>query len=368
MSEKYCADCGDENVAIKFKDRFYCKCCANFLMEKLKLQYYAGMKKLGREIQDLVEQLHEPTDLWTGNAESFLEADEIRSYQYENMALYCSPDAQTMLRAFVREKLDGDINNFKDFDFETLKNDDFFGCVNPQNFDCDNTCIIRAVYVLLWSKVFPDMTDWREIGTGKCCRGDTIHTFHTIFGRPDPEKPGHFFGIDRFAPINDTLYERIRKFHEKICTLGNFVVLPNFTVKSWKGFVTLNTYRGTNHWYDYFDQFLLALEPCLVNGCNADKTLYELVHKCNGYAFENYKNQEGFTRMAKALLLDDYLDENGHAKNLFADAGGKVRFHWENPQPPRKLYLQSATNYLDHAEKIISNRSDRMIEMLKEFC
>ena len=72
--------------------------------------------------------------------------------------------------------------------------------------------------------------------------------------------------------------------------------------------------------------------------------------------------------MIKALLLDDYLDTDGHAKNLFADANGKVRFHWEKPQPPRELYLQGVTNYLDHAEKIISKRADRMIKMLKEFC
>ena len=368
MSEDYCADCGDENADIKFKDKCYCKCCANFLMGKLKLQYYAGMKKLGWEIQDLWEQLRDPTDLWTGDAESFLEADEIRSYQHEDMALYYrSPDAQTMLRAFVREKLDGDIRNFKEFDFETLKHDELFGCINPQKFDCDNTYIIRAVYVLLWSKVFPDMTDWREIGTGKCYRGDTIHTFHTIFGRPNPEHPGHFYGIDQFSPDN-ALYDRIRSFHKKVCTLGNYVVLPNSAVKGEKSFITLNTYRGTNHWHDYFDQFLLALEPCLVNGDKSDKTLYKLVHERNHYAFDNYKSQDGFTRLVKNLLLDDYLDADGHARNLFADVNGKVRFHWEKPQPPRELYLQGVTKYLDHAEKIIFNRADRMIEMLKEFC
>ena len=72
--------------------------------------------------------------------------------------------------------------------------------------------------------------------------------------------------------------------------------------------------------------------------------------------------------MIKALLLDDYLDADGHARNLFADVNGKVRFHWEKPQPSRELYLQGVVNYLDHAEKIISNRADRMIELLKAFC
>ena len=146
------------------------------------------------------------------------------------------------------------------------------------------------------------------------------------------------------------------------------MVLPNSAVKGEKSFITLNTYRGTNHWHDYFDQFLLALEPCLVNGDKSDKTLYKLVHERNHYAFDNYKSQDGFTRLVKNLLLDDYLDADGHARNLFADVNGKVRFHWEKPQPPRELYLQGVTKYLDHAEKIIFNRADRMIEMLKEFC
>ena len=278
------------------------------------------------------------------------------------------PDAQTLLREFALEKLDGDLRNFKDFDFETLKEDMRFGTAAPKQFDCDNTFIIRAVYVLLWGEVFPDMSDWREIGTGKRYRGDTIHTFHTIFGRADPDAPGHFYGIDRFAPVDAALYDRIRKFWKKMCTLGNYVVLPNATATRRGHAVTLNTYRGTNRWHDYFDQFLLALEPCLSAGSRDDATLCELVHGGNAAAFAAYRSPGGFTRLAQALLLDDYLDDEGHAKNLFADAKGKVRFHWERPQPEREVYFRGVVNFLDHAERIISRRTDRMIELLRPFC
>ena len=87
VNTKKCADCGEEQADIKFKDRFYCRGCAGFLMAKLKLQYYAGMKTLGWEIQELWEQLRDPTDLWLGDAESFLEADEIRSPKMKIMVL-----------------------------------------------------------------------------------------------------------------------------------------------------------------------------------------------------------------------------------------------------------------------------------------
>jgi hypothetical protein len=277
-------------------------------------------------------------------------------------------DASSLLRDFVTLKLGGDLRQFKDFDLEELKDDKRFGCENPRHFDCDNTFIMRAVYVLLFSRAFPDMTDWREIDTGKPYRGDTIHTFHTIFGRANPEKPGCYYGIDRFAPIEKALYDRIRRFHKMAHTLGNFVVLPNAAVQCNMRSQTLNTYRGTNHWHDYFDLFLLALEPCLRKRANADNVLFRLVHERNEHAFGQYTSPDGFTRLAKNLLLDDFLDEDGHAKNIFSDANGRVRFHWEKPQPSRKVYLEGVTNYLDHAEKIISTRADRMTEMLKQFC
>lgn len=117
-----------------------------------------------------------------------------------------------------------------------------------------------------------------------------------------------------------------------------------------------------------FDRFLLALEPCLSDKSDADRTLYRLVHERNGFAFDAYGSRGDFTRLAENLLLDDYLDAEGHAANLFADADGKVRFHWEEPRPPREIYLQGVMNYLTRAESIIDRRAARMIEMLKAFC
>ena len=268
----------------------------------------------------------------------------------------------------MHEKLDGDLRNFRDFELETLKGDPRFGCADPRNFDGDDACIIRAVYVLLWGGVFPDLSDWREIGTGKRYRGDTINTFHTMFGRVNPDEPGHYWGIDRFAPVDDDLYEAIRRFHKQVCSLGNFVILPNVSVGVRGHAVTLNTYRGTNRWHDYFDRFLLALEPCLDDGSRDDGILYELVHEANAPAFAAYRGRGGFARLARELLLDDYLDDAGHAKNLFADDSGKVRYHWENPRPPREVYLRGVRNYLDRAGRIISSRADRMIGMLEKFC
>lgn len=371
MSEntQKCPACGSQQNTVKIKDRFYCPACASFIMAELKRRYYAGESDLGWEIQELWEQLKDPADLWIGDADSFLEADEIMRTEYEDMALYYrAPDASALLRNFVREKLNGDIRNFTEFNFQTLKYDTLYGCSDPDKFDCDNTFIIRAIYVLLFSDVFPDMQDWREITTGKSYRGDTVFTFHTIFGRPVPDKPGHFNGIDRYLAGDEPLYDRIREFHRNMARLGNYVVLPNHSVKLNDRFVTLNTYRGTNEWRDYMDQFLLALEPCLTAGDRRDETLYKLVHQRNRTAFAGYTTQQGFTRLVQNLLLDDFLDANGRAKNIFADSNGKVCFHWDFTRPAPEIYLAGVINYLDNAERIITDRTQRMIEKLRKYC
>ena len=300
-NDRKCTVCGDENSGIKSGDKLYCRQCASDLMARMKQQYYSGAQQNGWEIQELWEQLRETSNR-DFSAELFDEEDEINGLPDEEREFSSYPsDAQILLRAFVREKLRGNLQNFLDFDFETLRGDERFGSKDSEHFDCDDTAIIRAVYVLLWRRVFPGLNAPGSIGTGKAYRGDTIHTFHTIFGRPNSEAPGHFFGIDRFAPIDDRLYERIRAFHRQSRTLGNYMVLPNIGLPVGRRILTLNTWRGTNRWHDYVDQFLLALEPCLDKGDRSDEILHRLVHERNALAFAEYMRPGGFAALANKL-------------------------------------------------------------------
>ena len=92
-----------------------------------------------------------------------------------------------LLKDFISEKLDGDIENFKNYNFLLLENDKKFGrCSESGNgFDPDDTEIARAVYYLLFSNKVHD-TDldfsFSDIGTHKKYRGDTLNTFNTLFG------------------------------------------------------------------------------------------------------------------------------------------------------------------------------------------
>ena len=65
--------------------------------------------------------------------------------------------ARHLLQDFIQEKLDGKLNNIRTFDIKTLRGDDKFGCPG-RYFDCDDTEIMRAIYVvcgLIFCRSFP---------------------------------------------------------------------------------------------------------------------------------------------------------------------------------------------------------------------
>lgn len=53
-----------------------------------------------------------------------------------------------LIRKFVNEVLSGDWEKFKTFDLKKLRMSAEYGCPG-RNFDCDDTELMRAVYVVL---------------------------------------------------------------------------------------------------------------------------------------------------------------------------------------------------------------------------
>ena len=88
-----------------------------------------------------------------------------------------------LLQDFIEEKLEGNIENFKYYNFMNLENDNKFGkCSKLGNsFDPDDSEIARTVYYLIFNKKVHD-TDldflFSDIGTNKKYQGDTINTFN----------------------------------------------------------------------------------------------------------------------------------------------------------------------------------------------
>ena len=182
-----------------------------------------------------------------------------------------------------------------------------------------------------------------------------MNSFHTMFGREIPEQPGFYAGLEKYQP-SDELRDRVRKYSRKHCsTPGNFVVLPNLSAEK----TTLNFYRGTNDWHDFFDRFLISLRQVLCNEPDHDPILEKLV-RTNSFCFDTFGGDTGFRTLIRGLLLEDYTGPapGGEPQIIFP-----LNYHWKNPAG-REEYFADAELYLNKAERIIENRGRQMVVML----
>lgn len=258
--------------------------------------------------------------------------------------------AKSLINNFVEEKLQGNLNEFVRFDFAQLRGDKKYSVCSGYSFDCDNTNLSKAIYLLLFEDVWNDLS-FVSLEKG-VYRGDTINSFNTTFGKADVT--GGFAGLNRFNP-DENLQQRVLKFYSLYHTIGNFMVLPNACVNGY----TLNTFRGSYHqWRDYVDKFVGALHLLLTSPQSANNEEFHQLIAANIKDFEPYYRQEGFELLMDKLLLNDCIDQDGMPKQLF-----DVVYHWDK-RLTRDLYLRHVNQYLDFCESFIEKRGAKMVEIL----
>ena len=203
--------------------------------------------------------------------------------------------AAALIQNFISDTLAGDINNFRTFDFKSLKNSAKYGAPG-ENFDCDDTLLMRAIYTVLWGSEFPGLS-MEQPAAGRRYRGDTMNSFHTMFGREIAGKPGFFAGVEKYAP-SEEFRERVRRFGKLCSNLGNYILLPHWYACG----TTLNFYRGTNEWHDFFDRFLIELCKVLCNAEEQDETLIRL-WKSTAFTLINAKVKKISEKWSKLFFL-----------------------------------------------------------------
>ena len=258
--------------------------------------------------------------------------------------------AKSLITSFVEERLQGNLNKLVYFDFAQLRGDKKYGVCSGGSFDCDNTNLSNAIYLLVFEDVWNDLS-LSSLENG-LYRGDTINSFNTTFGKA--VTTGGFAGLNRFQP-DACLQQRVLKFHSLYHTIGNFIVLPNACAAGH----TLNTFRGSYYrWRDYADKFIGALHLLLTGQQCADNELFNQLIAANTKDFELYYHQEGFELLMDKLLLNDYIDQEGKPKQLF-----DVIYHWDK-RLTRDLYLRHVNQYLSFSESFIEKRGAKMVEIL----
>ena len=251
------------------------------------------------------------------------------------------------IRQFVKDELNGDIDELLYYDLARLRGNDIYGC-NKREFDCDDTNIARAIYSVVFVDVWPDLT--YESFSKKQYRGDTINTFNTLFGRIIDDE---IRGFDRIAKDSD-LRTTVLNFNVVYHTIGNMMVLPNLFV----GKSSLNLYRGCHPiWHDYIDRFLSELRNILIGNPNDEKL--SILVNANEFAFSRYYGEDGFKRLIEGLYLDDYVID-GIPEIISAG------YYWWKKNLDKQKYIDEAQRYIASSEKIIRKRSQLIINKLKK--
>lgn len=297
-------------------------------------------------------------------------------------------DCKKLVCEFVNEKLQGDIKKLRDYDFNNLREDKKYGCVNKyklnyednvlSTFDADDTILAKAIYCLIWGDVFPDVS-LNTIGTGKKYRGDTVNSFNTLFSRGLNNKlytnavsnyNNLKIGSEKtgFLIEDNDLIENIVKFHKLYRTIGNFSLLPNIPCYMTKRNISLNQYRGGNSgWRDFFDKFLLELRLYFLSNDKVNSDLKNLLD-LNNFYFEKFeKSEEGFLEFCKINMFEYYiLNEINFGinigENLLYPTWRMSKFWSSN----KNYYNSVSNNYIEKAIEVIKYRGDIIIDKLIE--
>ena len=263
------------------------------------------------------------------------------------------------LEGFAARHLAGDVEKLAELSLGEIQVLPLvYGFSTLDSADCDDTNLAWEVYRRLWGvkcvRESPGAPpDDLECRSKQWMRGDTMHSFRTLFGRevedggvaPDPVSG--FQGLRRFG-VEEELFGTAYEFWYTYRRIGNFLPLPNVKY----GGKTMNTFRTA--WHDYFDQFLAALYECLLGKPRANAMLMGLVD-ANAFFWDDYRGEVGWKRYVETFMLEDYCDENLVPKQLY-----RGLWHWRRGVS-REAYVCACREYIQTASELIDRRGKRMM-------
>lgn len=250
--------------------------------------------------------------------------------------------AKNLVRKFVDEYLDGDIDQLKDFDFRTLPRDSKY---IDNMTKLTHSPIIRALMSLIYDEAWPDLTyDLLERGDFEC---DTIHSTELQLGAPVGTE--FFFGMQKLHPSPQQTFEAF-ELYNMLFTLGNFWVLPNHGTRT-----TLSKIHNSEPYNGFIAQFLCDLYKVKASPKDAPKDIMQTVRANSSY-FKKYRGEHGFRKLMQRLMLDDLLDTNFDPCTTFSNVT------WKDTESD---FFESLAASHDFFMKMLPHRGARMVAKLK---
>lgn len=248
-----------------------------------------------------------------------------------------------LIKRFIDEKLNGDIDKLPDFVFTTLKDDKIYGDCKGFAFTVEKCNIVQVIMSVVFDDLWPGLTI------------DSIeHYIYTInkinrsqylFGANILDT--FFKGLQKFNPSKE-LHERCVKVYYLLERIGNMWILP-------KG---IDVDKDTAHYHGYADLYLQDLYNVIADKLSRANALKGQVYGAREQ-MGHLQGDEGFKNFAKGLFLDDYLDENGIPTDVLPHVWSMMN------GLTKEEYFNAVEAYCSFMERFVEKRGKLITEKLK---
>jgi ADP-ribosylglycohydrolase len=258
------------------------------------------------------------------------------------------PDfAKKLLKKFIEEKLNGNIDNLADFDFRTLDDGVFGHCQGP--ISVENSDIVEAIMCIAFADVWPDLNiKSLDHYTYKC---SCINLTQYMFGANILDQ--FFKGMATFNPTEQQ-FQRALNVDHMTHRLGNMWILPN---KLGDDKETLSSIKDTYKFHGYADRLLMAMYAAMT-GNKYKPDLRGLLYK-NRKLMTEYQGEEGLVKFIHNQLLFDYVDDQGLPVEV-------MPYVWTMQKGlTSEQYFDAVDKYCTFLESFIPKRGKMIVEKLK---
>lgn len=252
--------------------------------------------------------------------------------------------AERLLQEFIAEKLSGNIEALKSFDFSTLKGDPKYGGLKGPDM-VTNFAIVKAIMEIAFGEHWPDLNvDSLDVYTYQT--GTIINDGRLVGIRLQPR---NFKTLTCF-PDNLELVDMAEELHALKPTLGNFLVWPNKAV--------MHNIHDSSKLRGYIDRTFIGMYEAASGAKKPNMDVAAAMYK-NRKLLKDYQGVEGFHKFMKISLLEDFLDSDGIPQQLFDGISNSAKDF--NPA----LLPAAIKQYHDFMEPFILKRTQRIIDILK---
>lgn len=270
--------------------------------------------------------------------------DELASYKNKKEKETADKISDTyalgLLKDFIKEKLDGSIENLRTYNFSTLSGDSKYGdiCI-------ERAPIVRAIMALAFADVWPNLSV-NAIEKGEYWCSQMNHT-QRLFGSNIMDQ--YFKGLQHFFPT-EKQHARALNVAHLVYSIGNMWVLPN--KDSFDACLNDSKYKG------YVDKFLQSMYGVFIGATKADNNIKAILYKNRKYMTE-YQGLEGWRRFVDKMLLEYYVNENKEPRDLFKQVWSSMK------GITRDEYFEAFDLFCSFCEMFIPKRGKQIIEKLK---